>query len=168
MHPDMWLYGIANLDTDNKWKKYLTEQEQSCIAGLRVRIRMDPHDFWKLHKSRFAWEWKLKSLTALKANLEALEAKNTVEPWRAMNGGLEAKNGALEGLWPVVAHFQHFGENPDPHLSDADPQPCCLVRKRVGSGSVLFPESKQILRLQNSRENRGKLEGGRENGKKSK
>jgi hypothetical protein len=85
-----------------------------------------------------------------------------------MNGGLEAKNGALEGLWPKVAHFQHFGENPDPHLSDTDPQPCCLVGERVGSGSVLFPESKQILRLQNSRENRGKLEGGRENGKKSK
>ncbi len=102
----------------------------------------------------------------LSLNLVALEVKRTVEPWRAMNGGLEAKNGALEGPWPVVAHFQHFGKNPDPHLSDADLKPYSLVRKRVGSRSVLFPDSEQILRIQNSHKNRRKLEGDGQNGKK--
>jgi hypothetical protein len=40
-----------------------------------------------------------------------------MEPWNAHNGGLEAQNGALEGLpyRPVVADSRHFDEDPDPH-----------------------------------------------------
>jgi hypothetical protein len=46
-----------------------------------------------------------------------------MEPWRAVdayNGGMEAKNGAVESLWFSAADSHHFDEeqDPDPHYSE--------------------------------------------------
>ncbi len=96
------------------------------LAGLRIRISMNPHYFWKA-----ALEWKAESGLALKPKFRAVDAHSR---------GSEAQNVAWRIYWPVVADSYHFvmRSRVRIRISDSDPQPCFLVKKKWGSEFIRF------------------------------